>query len=99
MKSYMSRIMVKHFPRSGLLIISLLLVVSVTPPMLRGGANKNRSANQRTSSHALTPSDWLEQKVTAKDGIANDSLGWSVAIDGNTAVVGAPNATVNGHSS
>ena len=40
-----------------------------------------------------------EQKVTASDGLANDSLGWSIAVDGDTAVIGAPNATVNGHSS
>jgi hypothetical protein len=43
--------------------------------------------------------DWLEQKGTASDGAANDGLGWSIALDGNTALVGAPNATVNGHSS
>jgi hypothetical protein len=36
--------------------------------------------------------------VSANDGIANDGLGWSIALDGNTAVIGAPNAMVNGHS-
>lgn len=45
------------------------------------------------------PLDWPEQKATANDGTANDSLGWSIAVDGDTAVIGAPNATVNGHSS
>src|ERR1044072_1511699 len=98
MKSHMNRLMAKRFPRSGLLIIGLLLFISVTPPMLRGAGNKKRSVNQRASSHALTPLDWLEQKVTADDGGAQDNLGWSVAIDGNNAVVGTPNATVNGHS-
>lgn len=31
-----------------------------------------------------------QQKVTASDGAAKDSLGWSIALDGNTAVVGTP---------
>ena len=29
----MNRLMAKHFPGSGLLVIGLLLVISVTPPM------------------------------------------------------------------
>lgn len=40
---------------------------------------------------------WLQlAKLTSSDGAAGDSFGWSVAVSGNTAVVGAPNATVNG---
>jgi uncharacterized protein with FMN-binding domain len=31
-----------------------------------------------------------QQKVTASDGEAKDWLGWSIALDGDTAVVGAP---------
>src|SRR5258707_933468 len=38
------------------------------------------------------------QKLTASDGAANDSFGESVAIDGSTALIGAYNATVKGHS-
>src|SRR5688500_12284267 len=34
-----------------------------------------------------------EAKLTAADGASQDSLGFSVAIDGNTAVVGAPRNT------
>jgi hypothetical protein len=35
-------------------------------------------------------SGWEQQaKLTAGDGAANDEFGWSVAVDGNTAVVGA----------
>ncbi|MFN0123257.1 MAG: putative Ig domain-containing protein [Blastocatellia bacterium] len=33
---------------------------------------------------------WTQTKLTAADGAAQDNFGWSVAIDGNTAVVGAP---------
>ncbi|HQU82687.1 MAG TPA: hypothetical protein PKY59_06170 [Pyrinomonadaceae bacterium] len=38
----------------------------------------------------------LQQKLTASDGAANDSFGWSVAISGDTIVVGAYEATVGG---
>lgn len=42
----------------------------------------------------IDPLVWLEQKVTASDGAASDSFGYSVALDGITAVVGAQAATV-----
>src|SRR6478736_2959921 len=38
------------------------------------------------------------QKLTASDGTANSSFGESVALNGSTALIGANNATVNGHS-
>jgi hypothetical protein len=34
--------------------------------------------------------------LTASDGASGDQLGWSVAIDGETVIAGAPNAEVNG---
>src|SRR6266404_1438039 len=41
---------------------------------------------------------WTQtQKLTANDGAANDSFGESVALEGSTALIGAYNATVNGH--
>ncbi len=45
---------------------------------------------------ALSPDmPWLQlAELTASDGNRNDELGWSVAISGNTVVVGAPYATV-----
>jgi hypothetical protein len=45
----------------------------------------------------IDPLVWLEQKVTASDGAASDSFGYSVALDGTTAVVGAQAATVGGN--
>src|SRR5262245_55319949 len=40
-----------------------------------------------------TPPCWSQKaKLTARDGAAIDSFGFSVAIDGDTVVVGAPNA-------
>lgn len=36
-------------------------------------------------------STWTEQqKLTASDGVANDDFGWSVSLDGDSAVVGSP---------
>ncbi len=40
---------------------------------------------------------WIQQaELTASDGAAGDFLGYSVAVDGTTAVVGAPNHTTSG---
>ncbi len=36
-------------------------------------------------------------KLTASDGVAGDDFGWSVAIQGNTIVAGAPDATMNSY--
>ena len=42
---------------------------------------------------------WTQtQKLTANDGAHNDSFGESVALDGSTALIGAYNATINGHT-
>jgi hypothetical protein len=42
---------------------------------------------------------WSQQaELTASDGLAGDYFGWSVAVDGNTAVIGAFNKLVLGHS-
>lgn len=37
----------------------------------------------------IDPTVWLEQKVTADDGVAGDSFGTSAVIDGTTALIGA----------
>jgi YVTN family beta-propeller protein len=98
MKGHPTQLMKKYFSGAGLLGV-LLFVIVVIPHTFGGARNAGRSAVRLSGFHTLEPLDWLEQKVTADDGAAQDNLGWSVAIDGNTAVVGAPNATVNGHSS
>ena len=46
-----------------------------------------------------TGGNWAQtQKLTASDGAASDSLGESLAISGDTALSGAYNANVSGHS-
>ena len=43
----------------------------------------------------LNGSTWVQQqKLTASDGAANDGLGYSVALSGTTALVGAPGKTI-----
>jgi hypothetical protein len=47
---------------------------------------------------ACSPSPWVQQaKVTANDGAANDSLGFSIANDGDSVVVGAPEVKIGGN--
>lgn len=50
-----------------------------------------RNALKRDAGTASTvdPLVWVEQKVTAASGAANDEFGYSVSISGNTALVGA----------
>src|ERR1044072_7030528 len=107
MKHYATQLKAKHFLRGSFLVVGLLLVSSVIPPILGGAGRRKKSVRQITSLHALKPLDsegfrglnWQEQKVTASDGAAQDNFGWSIALDNNTALAGAPNATVKGHSS
>jgi hypothetical protein len=42
---------------------------------------------------------WEEAKLLASDGAAGDRLAWSVAISGETAVIGAPWDDDNGNNS
>jgi hypothetical protein len=40
--------------------------------------------------------DWIEQEVTGSDGLAADAFGFSVAIDGDTALIGAAQGAAAG---
>ncbi len=52
------------------------------------GSNQNQGAAYVFASSGGT---WTQQaELTASDGAANDQFGWSVAVSGNTALVGAP---------
>ena len=69
------------------------------------GAYPCRSRQQHSVKAQLivfnrTGTTWSQQqKLTASDGAANDYFGNSAALSGDTALVGANIATVNGHSS
>jgi VCBS repeat-containing protein len=49
------------------------------------------AVNDTSAAYPLTidPLVWIEQKVTASNGTTNDGFGWSVAIFGSTAMIGA----------
>ncbi len=73
----------------------------IVPATLKSEDNRVLIAvNDIHAAYPLTvdPLVWLEQKVSASDGAALDEFGYSVAIDGTTALVGTPFATVNGNS-
>ncbi len=49
---------------------------------------------------ALVGSNWVQMPdLVAGDGKAGDDFGWSVAISGNAAVIGAPNKTIGSNTS
>jgi len=49
------------------------------------------------ASYPVVVDPWVQMaKLTASDGSDGDQLGWSLALDGNTVVVGAPQATTVG---
>ena len=62
------------------------------PGDLAGGVN-TRAYPRNTV--VVDPLVWIEQRVTASSGAASDDLGWSVALDGTNAVIGAPSVNVN----
>jgi hypothetical protein len=70
--------------------------ILVGSPRATVGANAGQGAL-----YVFTESNgtWTQtQKLTASDGAANDSFGESVALEGSTALIGAYNATINGHT-
>ncbi len=60
---------------------------------LRAAVNAARSGANPPAPAALMAQ---EARLTANDGAADDRLGWAVAINGDTAIVGAPNADIGG---
>jgi hypothetical protein len=67
--------------------LSIVLPMAATAaPALAGGADILPG----------TTLSWIEQRVSADDGVDTGHFGVSVAIDGNTALIGAEIATVDG---
>jgi hypothetical protein len=69
-----------------------------SPPVDALSSASGRTIAGLAAPDALTPdgSVWSGQKVIIDDGAQEDFFGWSVAIDGQTALVGAYGVTVNG---
>lgn len=79
------------------------VIQSIMPPPLSGRAGAGAPAagtmELRRPSAPLewAPLEWMGQKVVADDGAQGDFFGWSVAVDGNTALLGAYGVTIDGH--
>ncbi len=55
--------------------------------------------NENGARYPLVIDPWIQQaELIASDGAANDNFGYSVSVSGSTALIGAPNHTVNGHA-
>jgi FG-GAP repeat protein len=70
--------------------------IRTLPPSLRSAV---RQAVARDAGYPLRidAPDWLEeQEITADDGASNDEFGISVALHGDTAMVGSRQATIDG---
>lgn len=97
----------------GLCLASAALVVGpalCATPVPRVGSAMMPTALRLALHHVLagerassdTPAPWIEQAVSSSDGAAGDVFGFSVAIDGDTALIGAaegaaaPTGTDNG---
>ncbi len=63
------------------------------------GANGSKgSAYEFTATGGVWSNMTQTAELTASDGVAGDNFGFAVAISGNTAVVGAPDAAISGAS-
>lgn len=65
------------------------------PPALRAALYR-QLPNETTATHAFGAASWTAQEVNANDGAPYDDFGYAVAISGNTALIGAPNAEIDG---
>ena len=70
----------------------------VGAPDANGGKGAAYVFSEPTSGWSSSSTTYETAELTASDGASGDWFGWSVAISGNTIVVGAPSATVNGNS-
>ncbi len=64
--------------------------VSIKGNSVIAGAPGDNSAKGSAYVFASSGASWTQAKLQAPDGSTGDNFGWSVAIDGSTAVVGAP---------
>ncbi len=76
---------------AALLLGGLLLLLLAASP---AGAAHFAAGPSAQRAAALA----VQTQLVAPDGAAGDQAGWSVALDGDTALVGAPNADVSGNA-
>jgi len=79
----------------GIFVCMLLIATAI--PAVTSIKNSRINATIPNTSQANTAAIWTQtQKLLASDGAANDCFGYCVSLDGNTALIGAPEGS-NGH--
>jgi hypothetical protein len=81
------------------LLVCMLLIATVVPTVI---SLENSTINPMIPSTSLSSmaADWTQlQKLLASDGEASDQFGLTVALDGDTALIGAPKDADNGQYS
>jgi FG-GAP repeat len=58
----------------------------------RDASRASHSPDRERTARVAQPLAWFETELTPLDGTPSDRYGWSVAVSGNTAIVGAPDA-------
>ena len=93
----------RRFTRKALPSTLTLILPALLCALALAGGVLLRAAPAAAAGQGGQPADPLlllaiqQAKLTAPDGAADDAFGWSVAVSGDTALVGAPNVTVDTH--
>jgi len=92
-------------------IFVCMLLIAISVSSVTGTIDENESLNMKNDDYnnlikqviengVISTDDWLEQdKLLASDGTAYDMFGYSVSIDGDYAIIGAPYDDDNGAGS
>lgn len=75
--------------RRRLLPAAIVLTVLAAPDALAGAPIMPARSGARDSASPMLPAVWTEQKVIASNGQPHDAFGQSIALSGNTALIGA----------
>jgi len=82
----------------GIYVCMLLVVVTALPAIgvinddknIRATSDNYCNLAEQAIGRSSVSSDWLEKKLLASDGASQDQFGFSVSIDGDYVIVGAP---------
>ncbi len=97
----------KHSFKKTWIVLPILLALTFSAAGVapaRSAPAGSRTSQEQTAGlqealpAPIDPLVYLEQKILASDGASYDSFGYSVAVSGNTALVGAYNDDVGGNS-
>jgi len=97
--------------KNMIIIFVCMMLIAVSISSVTGTNDENETLNKKSDDYnnlikqdiesgIISKNDWLEQeKLLALDGGEDDWFGWSVSINNEYAIVGAPNDDQNGEDS